>query len=323
MMNEFSFSPALHPQAQRYVEDLLGGQVPATERATAQLMHRLERDGRAWDNWQVQVRGADGAIWLRWTLVVHWPAHHANGAVLLSPDGCWPQCVNEQAAREVGEPGVALAWFNRVELAFDAPGEERHGPVFEHWPEQRFGAMSVWAWGLQRCVDALLLSGRTQAGHIGVIGHSRGGKTALLAGATDSRIGATIAHNSGTGGAGSLQVVGQGSESLAALAVRAPHWLGPAAGEDATRQRIIETDNLPLLRAIAPRGLCILQASDDAWANPLGSRHTYEQLQPHWAAQGAEQRLAWQARTGGHPMTGLDWRRGAAFLQQVIGQQGQ
>lgn len=321
-MNEFSFSPGLEAQALGFVEDLFGGLMPCAEPATARLMHRLERDGRAWDHWLVQVPSNNsGGMALRWTLNIHWPADHANGAVLLSPDGCWPHCVNEAAVLEAGGQGVALAWFNRVELAFDAPECERAGPVFERWPDQRFGAISAWAWGLQRCVDALMLTGRTQPGCIGVVGHSRGGKTALLAGATDARIGATIAHNSGTGGAGSLQVLGEGSESLAALAERAPHWLGPDAGEEATRQRMQVTDNLPLLHAIAPRGLCILQASDDAWANPMGTRHAFEQLRPHWAALGAEHRLAFQDRTGGHPMTALDWRRAAAFLQQVIADQ--
>ena len=87
-------------------------------------------------------------------------------------------------------------------------------------------------------------------------------------------------------------------------------------------QRLIEAGNLPLLCAIAPRGLCLLQASDDARANPPGTRHTFEQLQPHWAAQGVGHRLDWQERTGGHPMTALDWRRAAGFLRRVFGEQG-
>lgn len=306
-----------------FFEDMYGGAVPAGGRVVVRPMHRLEQGPRTWDNWQVEVQGGEGEVWLRWSLIVHWPEGHRNGAVLLSPDGCWPHCVNEAAALEAGREGVALAWFNRLELAFDAADALRAGPLFDRWQGSRFGALSAWAWGLQRCVDALLLTGLVKPGRIGVVGHSRGGKAALLAGAGDPRIAATIAHNSGTGGAASLQVVGEGSESLAELAARFPHWLGPKMGDEAVRQRCVQTDNLPLLRAIAPRGLCILQASDDAWANPLGSRHAFEQLRPHWAALGAEQRVVYQERTGGHPMSALDWRRAAAFLRQVIeGQAG-
>lgn len=214
--------------------------------------------------------------------------------------------------------GVALAWFNRLELAQDGTDGKRVGPVFDQWPERPFGALAVWAWGLQRCVDALLCTGRTQAGHIGVVGHSRGGKAALLAGATDNRIGATISHNSGTGGAASFQHMGEGSERLEVLASRFPHWLGPNAAQADTQRRIVDTDCLTLLQAIAPRGLCLLQASDDAWANPIGTRHCFEMLRPEWAALGAMRRLQWQERTGGHSMTALDWQRAATFVQHVI-----
>lgn len=313
-MNEFPLPTALDAQARGYIDDLFGGLVPEAGDVNARLMHRLERDGGAWDNWRVQV----GATGLGWTMGVHWPAAHANGAVLLSPDACWPLCVNPEAAREAGTHGVALAWFNRLELAHDAPDAQRTGQVFDHWPERRFGAIAAWAWGLQRCVDALLLTGRTQAGRIGVVGHSRGGKAALLAGATDARIGATISHNSGTGGAASLQQLGAGSESLRELAARFPHWLGPHATELQTQERITACDSLPLLRAIAPRGLCLLQASDDLWANPAGTRHNAEQLRPVWAALNACTRLQWLERSGGHPMTGLDWQRAAAFVQHVV-----
>lgn len=314
-MNESPLPLTLEPQAIEYIDDLFGGSVPETGQVVALLMHRLERDGNTWEHWRVQV----GTTGVGWTMGVHWPAAHAHGAVLISPDACWPLCVNPEAARVAGAYGVALAWFNRLELAHDAPDAKRTGPVFERWPQRSFGALAVWAWGLQRCVDALLLTGRTQEGCIGVVGHSRGGKAALLAGATDVRIGATVSHNSGTGGAASLQRIGAGSESLVELATAFPHWLGPRAGEPQTQQRITDCDSLPLLRAIAPRGLCLLQASDDLWANPAGTRHIAEQLRPVWAALNAPDQLQWLERTGGHPMTSLDWQRAASFVQRVIG----
>jgi hypothetical protein len=112
--------------------------------------------------------------------------------------------------------------------------------------------------------------------------------------------------------------MGEGSESLELLASRFPHWLGPLTGQADTQRRIVDTDCLNLWQAIAPRGLCLLQASDDAWANPIGTRHSFEMLQPEWAAMGAMPRLQWQERTGGHPMTALDWQRAATFVQHVI-----
>ncbi len=313
-MNEFTSLPTLDAPTMGYINDLFGGLVPAMDGVRVQLVHSLHRPSGTWDTWQIGV----GDTAMGWSLSVHWPAHKHTGAVLLSPDGCWPHCVGDHAAQIAAANGVALAWFNRLELAHDAPDVQRKGPVFEQWPERHFGAISVWAWGIQRCVDALLLTGRTQAGQVGVVGHSRGGKAALLAGATDLRIGATVSHNSGTGGAASLQRLGTRSESLADLATTYPHWLGPHAAEPEVQQRITACDSLPLLQAIAPRGLCLLQASDDLWANPCGTRYSADQLHPVWVARGVPNHLQWHERTGGHAMGCADWQHAAAFLHGVV-----
>jgi hypothetical protein len=72
-----------------------------------------------------------------------------------------------------------------------------------------------------------------------------------------------------------------------------------------------------LLEHIAPRGVCLLQASDDLWANPEGTRHMAEVLGPHW--QGHPRRLQWHERTGGHAMTAADWQKAAHFVREVLG----
>lgn len=297
------------------IDGLYGGWVPHQAHAQALLMHRLERSDCALELWQLR---PEGSTWMTWTLGIQWPAGMSLCPVLLSPDACWPHCLNDEAARAVNREGVALAWFNRTELAFDPPDAQRRGPVFAHWPELGFGALSVWAWGLQRCADVLLKMALTDARRLGVIGHSRGGKAALLAGATDARISATIAHNSGTAGAASLQHTGAGAESLAELASRYPHWLGAGCAQAAVREALIAMDATTcLMRALAPRGLCLLQARDDAWANPTGTRHAYETLLPHWQAQAAAHRLQLHEREGGHAMGISDWQTAARFLREL------
>lgn len=299
----------------RAIEGLFGGVVPTTTPAQARLMHRLERPDCALELWQV--RPGDSA-WVTWTLTVQWPAGDLCCPVLLSPDGGWPHCVHEAAALTVNRENVALAWFNRTELAFDPPDAKRCGPVFEHWPKAEFGAISAWAWGMQRCVDVLETMQRTDTQRLGVIGHSRGGKAALLAGASDIRIAATITHNSGVAGAVSLQHAGPGAESLAGLAARYPHWLGSRAGQPGLQKTLIDMDaSMVLMAALAPRGLCILQAQDDAWANPQGARHAMQALLPRWHALDASHRLALLERDGGHPMTLSDWQKAARFLSAL------
>lgn len=313
-MHYSTSSPTLDTPRDRAIEGLFGGEVPDRTAARGRCVHRLERSGGLLEQWQVSA--GDGA-WLQWSLGIQWPVGDAPCPVLLSPDGCWPHTVHEGAARVVNQEQVALAWFNRTELAFDPPDGQRAGPVFERWPAQGFGALSAWAWGLQRCVDVLLGMARTDAQRLAVIGHSRGGKAALLAGASDARICATIAHNSGTAGAASLQRSGPGAETLVQLVQRFPHWLGRHSDQASVQADMITMDATTcLMSALAPRGLCLLQAQDDAWANPEGTRHAFKRLQAHWPPA-QSRRLVLHERTGGHAMGVQDWQVAARFAREL------
>jgi hypothetical protein len=72
---------------------------------------------------------------------------------------------------------------------------------------------------------------------------------------------------------------------------------------------------MQLWAQIAPRGLLIMQAMDDLWANPAGARHRSEQLAPDW--QTRPEALARVERWGGHAMTAQDWSVAADFLRRI------
>jgi hypothetical protein len=67
--------------------------------------------------------------------------------------------------------------------------------------DEDWGAIAAWAWGMQRAVDYLVTDPDINPKQLIAYGHSRNGKAALLATATDTRIAAVIAHQSGCGGA--------------------------------------------------------------------------------------------------------------------------
>ena len=313
MMNESNRSVAHSSPDMTPVEALFGPLPVADQAMHIQLLHQLPQQRQTLELWQVRI---GQPAWVQWTLCLVRPEGLSTVPVLLSPDGCWPHVLSNEAIHACLQQSVALAWFNRVELAHDGPSAHRAGPVHEHWPAVAWSATSVWAWGLCRNAQALRQLMGTQLGGLGVIGHSRGGKAALLAGAIDTGFQAVIAHNSGTGGAASLHTEAPGAETLAQLAERFPHWLAPRATLEKTQHALVAC-NAPYhwLQRIAPRGLCILQAHDDLWANPTGTRQMVELLRPAW--QDCPEKLQWHERAGGHAMTAQDWQRAAQFVCQM------
>lgn len=292
--------------ADQLIERLYGGLVPAQEHARPLLLHRQRpprHEGWVLETWRVEV---GSPTWAAWTLQLLRPEAGAPAPVLLSGDACWSHPDDTVKDRAVAA-GVALAWFNRVELAHDAPDGARAGPVFGRHPGARFGALSAWAWGCSRSVDALLQAPGIDPARVAVVGHSRGGKAALLAGASDARIALTVAHNSGAGGAAASQVRSLGAESLEALAAGFPHWLATDIAQTLQAGALDALDQHLLLARIAPRRLLLIQARGDAWANPEGVRAAAQRAGAAWRRAGAAHGFALRWRDGGHPMGLDDW----------------
>ena len=260
----------------------------------------------------------------------------APAPVLLWGDACWAY-LDDDARREALAGGLALAWFNRTELAFDAPQGQRAGPLFDRFPQARFGALSAWAWSLSRALDLLQQVPGLDARRRGVVGHSRGGKAALLAGACDERFALVAAHNSGAAGAGSSWDSGPGSEGLEDLARAFPHWLAREgqAGRAELATRGLDQDLL--LAAVAPRQLLVLQADGDAWADPEGTRKMVARATRAWPPGPAPSEpsptdpapcgdasagevmpgVRLVRRAGGHPLGLADWRQVFGAMQAL------
>jgi pimeloyl-ACP methyl ester carboxylesterase len=301
----------MNTRVSHYLNAMYGGLPPPAADLRVILVHELKRPEGVLHVWRVQASEAR----LSWMLHVSWPAESvkSGGRILLSPDACWPHCVNEGAARTVHAQGITFASFDRLEVAHDSPSGERSGPLFDRWPNAEFGALSAWAWAMGH--TALALQQVYPSAHVGVIGHSRGGKAALLAAALYPSIAAVISHNSGAAGASSLQRVGAGAESLNDLAAAFPHWLGLQASRPGALASLEADDGVAFLQSIAPRGLMIIQGEQDAWANPEGARHRYSQMQSAWRQR--PDALALLEREGGHAMGQADWAAGAGFLQRL------
>lgn len=203
--------------------------------------------------------------------------------------------------------GYVFAQFNRVEVSADKAGQQapQHGVPF--FDGLACGALAAWAWAYHRAIDALVTLDCINSLTIAIVGHSRGGKAALLAGATDARIALTSANNSGAAGAGCFRWQQAGSETLADVTRNFPRWFGAGLAAYAGREHDLPFDQHFLKALVAPRALLTTEALGDHWANPEGTWHTHCAARRVYEFLGAGQALAIAFRQGGHDHGLADW----------------
>jgi hypothetical protein len=225
------------------------------------------------------------------------------------------------------ERGYAVATFYCGDIAPDRPsykygvfphflkkGEDRPGP-------HAWGAIAAWAWGLQRAVDYLVTDKDIDAAHIAVVGHSRLGKTALLAGAFDERIALVIPHQAGCGGTAPSR--GKIGESVKQINDRFPIWFNGEFKKFNDRPDQLPFDQNCLVALCAPRPVLFTNATGDTWANPEGQFQVLRAAEPAYLllkAGGLEAKhmpktgvlvdstLGYHIRPGKHSMGKQDWK---------------
>jgi len=144
-----------------------------------------------------------------------------------------------------------------------------------------WGALRAWAWGASRAMDYFETDRAVDARQVGLAGHSRFGKTVLVAMAYDPRCAIAYSSSSGEGGAKLYRhIFGEQMPNLANTPLY--HWFdgnflrygGPRTPAD------LPVDNHELIALAAPRPLFIgggasvgdgyADPRGDAWADPRG-----------------------------------------------------
>lgn len=205
------------------------------------------------------------------------------------------------------KPNTTLAYEQGIIPYYYREGQQCPDP--DQW-----GSVAAWAWAASKAMDYLQTDEQVDAKKIVVMGHSRLGKAALWAGATDQRFAAVIAAQSGCCGA-ALSHRGFG-ETVESVNTILPYWFCGNFKQYSGREQTMPFDQHEVIALIAPRPVYVCSSSDDLWSDPKGEQLGAEAAKPVYALYGKENNIAYHTRKGPHAVLPYDWKQ---FMKFAMG----
>jgi hypothetical protein len=278
--------------------------------------HRPKSLDAVQKQYKIVCHPADGGEIISFVVDLLIPKGDGPFPVIVRGDACWGELPVEITKQILGR-GYILAQFNRCELAPD--NDNQRVALYASYAGGDFGAIAAWAWGFHRAVDLLVSLPIVQRDHIAITGHSRGGKAALLAGATDERVALTAPNCSGCCGTGSFRIRGPDCERIENITKSFPFWFTPRFRQFAGREDELPFDQHFVTSLVGPRALLTTQALDDLHANPRGTVQVHRATREVYQFLGHSERIAIQFRPGGHEHNADDFGALLDFADQVFG----
>lgn len=211
------------------------------------------------------------------------------------------------------EAALARGWGACLVSAAD--GDDDTEAVERAFPSVVAGRLAWRAWALSRVLDALQEQPGVDARRVLVGGHSRNGKTALLAAAFDDRFAGVVSSSSGVLGAipARLCTDRHFGEGVELLTRHYPGWYHPGLRWFAGREHRLPTDAHELLALVAPRPVLVSVAVEDPVERVPAARAAVDAAREAFALLGRGDALELALRPGGHRADGsavaaqLDW----------------
>lgn len=194
-------------------------------------------------------------------------------------------------------------------------------PNTTHRTHRSWATISGWAFGASRVLDYLEQNPEIDSNKVAVAGHSRAGKAALWAGATDMRFKLIIANS--TGCAGAAYTRGKKGEHIKDINIS--DWFCQNYHKYSDHEEMLPVDQHMLLATIAPRPLYIKSDVEDEWSDPDAELKSALLASPVYELYGMkgvviddediilskkyhDGMIAYHRAPGDHDMTRFDWR---------------
>jgi hypothetical protein len=224
------------------------------------------------------------------------------------------------------DPDEGNGYKRGIRALLDAPDSD---------PMTRWHTLSAWAWTASRVLDYSLKQPGIDPERTAVVGHSRGGKSALWAGAEDLRFKLVYSNNSGCGGAAlSRRAYG---ESVERINNSFPHWFNGNFKTYNGKEGKLPVDQHQLISLIAPRAVYVASKDLDLWADPRGEYASLVEAGPVYGLFGIEHitdpvmppldtprhvgKTGYHILTGTHNLDEQDWGHFLDFADSVFKQQ--
>jgi len=191
-------------------------------------------------------------------------------------------------------------------------------------PDHNASVIGGWAYIWAAAAKAMAEDTDIDGSRIATFGHSRYGKSALLAAAWSDDIAAAISHQSGTGGA-SLNRDKKG-ETVTQIMESYPHWFTPAYAKYDS-DAALEVEQHHLLSLIAPKPILLGNAKRDVWSDPEGGFLAAQAADPVYELYGKDgltveklnefdpkADISYWIRSGTHGIVKEDWPAFLDFL---------
>lgn len=244
---------------------------------------------------------------------------------------------------EIVERGYGVLSFNYNEVTKDNPdftdgiakilipnGQDKQNTC---------GKIALWAWACSRVLDYAETLPCLDMEHAAVVGHSRLGKTALVAGMMDERFQYTFSNDSGCSGAalarGSLGVLGIRGRYEPGETIRdildVAYWFCKRYSDFGETNIPEGFDQHFLIASLAPRYAYVASAAMDDWACPdseflacVAATEAYERMgltglvhngtMPGDDITLHEGCVGYHRRKGKHFLSRIDWNRYMDFI---------